>query len=363
MSGLKRIAFAGGGSGGHVYPLIAVADEMRRLDPALECFFVSTSGSIEEKLVPRAGYELMLIPSGKLKGQGLVKTVRTLFTLLFSFVKCAKLIRERKPQYVFSAGGYAGAPFMITAALMGIPCAILEQNRIPGLANRWMAKFCERIFLNFAASQVCFPGKETIVVGHPCRKELDAAIWTAAEAPALFQKKPFELFIFGGSQGAVGINRLVTAALPHLKELNIFLHHQTGAQDFPVVKAAYEKENFSSALVEPYVYDMTSAYRKAQLVLCRAGASSIAELAAVGKAAILIPLVSRDKHQEHNALEMQNLSACAVYLQPELTGEKLAAILKELYYNLERLAQYAEKIHSLHHPDSAAQIATVILGK
>ncbi len=360
MAAIDRIAFAGGGSGGHVYPLIAVADEMKKIQPGLECFFVSTPGSIEEKLVPRAGYELLLIPSGKLKGQSPLKILRTIFTLLGSFIKCFHLLRKRRPQFVFSAGGYAGAPFIITAALMGIPCAILEQNRIPGLANRWMAKFCKKIFLNFAASKANFAGKETMVVGHPCRAELNAAKWSSKD---LFSKNPFHIFVFGGSQGAVGINRLICASLSHFKDEQIFIHHQTGMQDFENVKNAYAAQSFSSAKVEQYVYDMTNAYREAHLVICRAGASSLAELAAVGKAAILIPLVSKDRHQEHNAQEMKNLGACDVHLQPELTGEKLAAIIKGLYYDRQRLVRYAETIQSLHNPDSAGAIARSILGK
>lgn len=358
-----KIVFAGGGSGGHVYPLIAVADEVRRLDPSAQCEFISTRGSIEEKLVPRAGYPLKLIPSGKLKSQGLLKTLKTLLALPLSFLICAWLVLRARPSKVFSAGGYAGAPYILVASLFGVPCFILEQNRVPGMANSLMAKFCRKIYLNFEASKECFRGKDLKVVGHPCRKEIESARWREAEVKSNFTRQPFRIFVFGGSQGAVGINRLVAAALPELKSLDVEILHQTGQLDYERVKRDYADAGFTKARVETYVYEMAKAYNEAHLVICRAGASSLAELAAAGKAAVLIPLVSKDKHQEHNAAAVAELGACETYLQPSLDGQKLASILKRLYTERERLENYAAAMARMHHPGAAEAIAEDLLGK
>jgi UDP-N-acetylglucosamine--N-acetylmuramyl-(pentapeptide) pyrophosphoryl-undecaprenol N-acetylglucosamine transferase len=363
MNGEKpvRIAFAGGGSGGHLYPQVAVAGEIRKLAPQAEIFFVSTKGSIEERLIPKAGYELVLIPSGKLKGQGPLGLAKTFFSLFLSVFACLGILLKRRPDLIFSAGGYAGAPFLVLGALLGVRCEILEQNRHPGLANRWMAKFCKRIYVNFAGSKEAFPGKSTMVVGHPCRPEIEAARWPEAEIESRMRVSPFRIFIFGGSQGAVGINRLMTATASQLKELDIEILHQTGENDFERVKADYAAAGFTRVRVEKFIYEMAKAYGESQLVVCRAGASSLAELAAAGKAAFLIPLVSKDRHQEFNAQEIERIGAGLTRLQGSLTGESLAALLKGLYTDREKLSSLARKMGELHHPDAASRIARSIL--
>lgn len=359
---MPRIAFACGGSGGHLYPLITVAREIQALKPGTECYFVSTAGSADEELVTREGFPLRLIPSGKIKGQGLLRTLATLVKMPIAFCRAWSILRKEKPDLVFSAGGYAGAPFLITAAICGIRCAIFEQNRQPGLANRVMAFFCGTIFLNFAASREAFSGRKRLVtVGHPCREAIAAARWPEAELRRLAEVSPFRIFVFGGSQGAVGINRLVVAALPHLQGLDLEIHHQTGKLDFNEVKRGYGVAGFTRADLTEYIHDMGAAYKAAHLVICRAGASSLAELAAAAKAAILIPLVSRDRHQEHNAAEMANLRAALCHLQPELTGEKLAALVKEFYIDRSRIAALSQAMGRLYQPGAARRIAEVCI--
>jgi len=356
-----RVAFAGGGSGGHLYPQVAVAGELRRLAPECEIFFVSSPGSIEERLVPKAGYELVLIPSGKLKGQSPLALLKTLLALFRSVFVCLWLLLRRRPDLIFSAGGYAGAPFLVLGALLGVRCEILEQNRHPGLANRWMARFCRRVYVNFSASEHSFPGRETRVVGHPCRPEIEAARWGQEEAPARLAANPFRIFVFGGSQGAMGINRRVTAAAAALKDLDLEITHQTGDADFENTRAEYEAAGFPRARVEKFIYEMPEELRAAHLVVCRAGASSLAGLAAAGKPAILIPLVSKDRHQEHNAKEMESLGAALTFLQNELTGAALAAVIRGLFNGRERLAELSARISGLHQPEAALRIARGIL--
>ncbi len=357
-----RIAFAGGGSGGHLYPQVAVAGEIRRITPETEIFFVSSHGSIEERLIPKSGYEVVLIPSGKLKGQGILSVARTLVSLFFSVFICMRIVLTRRPHLIFSAGGYAGAPFLVVGALLGVRCEILEQNRHPGLANRWMAKFCRRIYVNFKASEASFSGKETQVVGHPCRPEIEKARWSKDEAQEKFQANPFRIFVFGGSQGAMGINRRVTSAVSHLRDLDLEMVHQTGEADFIRTGEEYASAGFQRVRLEKFIYDMDAEYRNAHLVICRAGASSLAELSAAGKAAILIPLVSKDRHQEHNAKEMEQLGCCLTFLQNELTGERLAEVIRRLYKERDTLQAFATKMASLHQPEASMKIAHGILG-
>jgi UDP-N-acetylglucosamine--N-acetylmuramyl-(pentapeptide) pyrophosphoryl-undecaprenol N-acetylglucosamine transferase len=215
--------------------------------------------------------------------------------------------------------------------------------------------------VNFAASGELFPGKEVRVVGHPCRPEIEGARWEDAAIPAHVSRRPFRIFVFGGSQGAMGINRLVTAASHFLEGLDVEILHQTGEADFERTGREYAEAEFTRARVEKFVYEMAPAFREAHLVICRAGASSLAELAAAGKAAVLIPLVSKDRHQEFNAREMETLGAARTYLQKELTGESLAAVIKELYTEPEKLIQLARNMAKLHHPDAAEKIARGIL--
>jgi UDP-N-acetylglucosamine--N-acetylmuramyl-(pentapeptide) pyrophosphoryl-undecaprenol N-acetylglucosamine transferase len=347
-----RVAFAGGGSGGHLYPQVAVAGEIRKLAPETEIFFVSSRGSIEERLIPKSGYEVVLIPSGKLKGQGPLGLLRTVFALFRSVFVCAGIVLRRRPDLIFSAGGYAGAPFLVMGALLGVRCEILEQNRHPGLANRWMAKFCRRVYVNFEASAGAFPGRDTRVVGHPCRPEIEGA----RGFPDL-HSDPFRVFVFGGSQGAVGINRRMAEASKFLTNVEIL--HQTGENDFEKTRVDYG--SYPHVRLEKFVYDMAAAFKEAHLVVCRAGASSLAELAAAGKAAVLIPLVSKDKHQEHNAKEIEKIGASLTYLQPELTGEKLAAEISALAGDRQRLEKLASQMSSLHQPEAAHRIARGIL--
>lgn len=356
-----RVAFAGGGSGGHLYPQIAVAGEILKARPETEIFFVSTRGSIEERLIPKAGYEVVLIPSGKLKGQGPLGLIKTLFALVRSIFVCLGILFRRRPDLIFSAGGYAGAPFLVLGSLLGVPCEILEQNRMPGLANRWMARFCRRVYVNFEGSKDLFPGKDVKVVGHPCRPEIEGARWNKAETMDRIQANPFRIFVFGGSQGAMGINRLMTSASPFLKDLELEILHQTGEADYERVISEYAKAGFSRVRVEKFIYEMSDAFRNAHLVVCRAGASSLAELAAAGKAALLIPLVSKDRHQEPNAQEMEKIGASITRLQGSLTGENLAALLKELYTDRQRLLSLAQKMSALHQPEAAQKIARAIL--
>ena len=355
---LRTVAFAGGGSGGHSIPLLAVAAELKRRDPAAKVYFVTTTASVEKKILEKSGFPFRLIPSGKLNAQSPLTMLATIVKLPLAFLKSALIVLRDRPDFVLSAGGYAGAPFLAMAALLGVPCAVYQLDLKPGLANRLMSRFARAVFVNFAATAAQFPGKRSFTVGLPFRKEIALARWDDGAWEPELAREPFRIFVFGGSQGALAVNRLFVAAGEELGDLRAekFVHHQTGQNDLATVEAGYREAGFAHAKVEPYVYDMAGAYRQAHLVICRAGASSIVELAAARKAAVVIPLVSKDNHQRPNAEELVCKGAAVLLVQDEADGKKLAAIIRDFAENRVKLRKYAEAIGATLSENSEAKI-------
>lgn len=352
---MKRIAFAGGGSGGHCYPLITVAQELKKQFPAIDIYFVSTKGSIEERVLPKFEIPLFTIQSGRLNSQGIFKTFVSLLLIPLGFLKSIFLLLVRRPQLVMGAGGFAGAPFLFMAYCMGVPCAIFEQNRKPGLSNRLMARFASLIFVNFPQTSEFFPKKEVVAVGHPVREEIAKVRW---QSDSNFGSDPFRILVFGGSQGALGINRLVVEALPFLNEYadKIQILHQTGSLSKQETEEGYKKFPKIRASVQEYIYDMDRALAESHLSINRAGASSIAELAAAGKASIFIPLVSKDRHQDPNAQCLADVNAGVIMHQTETTGKELAEKVIYFMHNRDELKIMAKKIESFYDSQSIAKI-------
>ncbi len=365
---MKYIGFAGGGSGGHTYPLLAVVQAWREKYPSIPFYFVTTKGGVEEKIYIKAGYSYFSIPSGKIAGQAKWRILLTLLKLPLAMVLSFFILLRKRPVFVLSAGGYAGAPFLVAAAILRVPCGIFELNRTSGLANRWMSFFAKIIFVHFPETKDQYGGKSTFCVGSPCRKEIIQARWAKEEQLRKFQADPFYLFVFGGSQGAMAINRLVLEAMLYLRDVglkdrgkNIFVHHQTGERDFSFIKQQYESKGIS-AKVEPYIYDMASVYRSSHLVICRAGAGTLVELAAAAKPAILIPLVSKDRHQEFNAEQWAAQSAVKVLYQKNLKGEVLAKSILEFYNDRGALDLLASSIVKQYQSDAEQKILSRIEG-
>lgn len=301
---MKCIAFAGGGSGGHSYPLLAVAHALQKKYPDVYLYFVTATGSVEEKIYAKTPYQCFYIPSGKIKGQSILKILHTIAKLPLSFIASIAILWKQRPDFVLSAGGYAGAPLLMAAKALGIPYGIFEQNRNSGLANKWASLFSKVIFTHFPETKNCYKRKKVIHVGSPCRQGIAQARWPEKTWEKNLRSSPFHLFVFGGSQGAQTINRLIIEALSQLKNLDLSILHQTGEKDFAYVQQKYQEQGVR-AQVKPYIDDMAAAYYKAHLVVCRSGASTLAELAAAKKAALLIPLDSKDAHQLFNAREME----------------------------------------------------------
>lgn len=352
-----RVLIAAAGTGGHIYPGIAVAKEILRRDPTSKIRFVGTARGLENRLVPQAGFELSIIDSTGLKSVGAVARARSLTKLPGSFLAARRIIKEFQPDIVIGAGGYVSGPVLLMASLMSLPTLVMESNALPGWTNRRLARYVDKAAVTFEASLRFFPGKG-VVTGNPVRREFFEIPARRREASSL------SLLIFGGSQGARAINEAMIAALPQLEaEKNkLRITHQTGAADFDRVRAAYLDAGWKEqADVRKYIDDMVNAFAVADLVICRAGATTTAELIAAGKAAIMIPFpLAADDHQRKNAEALEVEGAAKMILQQDLNGARLANEIERLVRSPEELDRMAAASHKLARGDAAAAAVDLI---
>ena len=358
-----RVLIAAGGTGGHIYPGIAVAQEIMRRDSQSQVRFVGTARGLETKLVPKAGFDLTLIDSAGLKSVSLVARMKGLVILPKSFVSAGRVIREFRPDVVVGAGGYVSGPVVLMAALMRRPTLVMESNALPGWTNRVLARFVNRAAVSFEQALPFFRGRG-VVTGNPVRREF-------FEIPAK-QREPgkLSLLVFGGSQGARAINEAMVAALPGLKTLPVELRikHQTGPADFEKVKAGYAAAGWTDrADVCSYIDNMMNDFAAADLVICRAGATTTAELIAAGKASIMIPFpYAADDHQRKNAEALQAAGAARMILQQEASGERLVKEIEELARDPQQLDRMEAASRRLARGDAAVAAVDLIeelLGK
>jgi UDP-N-acetylglucosamine--N-acetylmuramyl-(pentapeptide) pyrophosphoryl-undecaprenol N-acetylglucosamine transferase len=353
-----KVLIAAGGTGGHIYPGIAVAQEIMRRDPNATVRFVGTARGLETRLVPQAGFELSLIESAGLKNVSLVARMKGLAILPKSFISARQLIAAFKPDVVVGAGGYVSGPVVLMAALLKRPTLVMESNALPGWTNRVLARFVDRAAVSFEQALPYFRGK-AVVTGNPVRREF-------FEIPAK-RREPgtLSLLIFGGSQGARAINEAMIAALPALKSLPVTLRikHQTGAADFEKVKAAYAAADWDDehADVRSYLDNMMNDFAEADLVICRAGATTTAELIAAGKASIMIPFpYAADDHQRKNAEALQAAGAARMIVQQELSGDRLSKEIRELSQDPAQLERMELAARNLAHGDAAVAAVDII---
>jgi UDP-N-acetylglucosamine--N-acetylmuramyl-(pentapeptide) pyrophosphoryl-undecaprenol N-acetylglucosamine transferase len=350
-----KVLIAAGGTGGHIYPGIAVAKEILRRDESSEVLFVGTARGLETKIVPDNGFQLSLIHSAGLKNVGVVGKLKGLSILPKSFLEARQIIRQFRPHVVVGAGGYVSGPVLLMAAIMGVPTLVMDSNALPGFTNRQLARFVDRAALTFEESLKFF-GKKGIVTGNPVRREF-------FDVPRKLRSDLFHVLIFGGSQGARAINNAMADALGHLSELEgkLTITHQTGETDLDKIKAAYADSRFSNADVRPFISDMFTEFGKADLVICRAGATTCAELSAAGKAAIMVPLpTAADDHQRKNAEALERGKAAKMVLQSELTGESLASEITKLIENPDEITAMENAAKELGHEDAAERTVDII---
>jgi len=348
----KKLLIAGGGTGGHVLAGIAIADEWCREFADSKILFVGSEQGLESRLVPKYGYDLVTLKIGALNRVSLKTRLLTSLKLPFSFLKAAWVILRFRPQAVIGVGGYSSGPVVliarIFAPIFGMRTAILEQNSVAGFTNRMLGRWVHRVFCAFEAGAFSFSSEKVVITGNPIRSSLKRL------PPAL--SDPFTLFIFGGSQGAIGINTMIVDALPHLKKEGIHFIHQTGVNDFERVRSAYVREGIQ-ARVEKFIDDMGACYEKASLVICRAGASTLSELASVERAAIFIPLpTAADNHQEKNARIFEAADAALVIPQASLTGAQFAEKIISLKNDPNKIHSIETHVRPFYRSDSAEVI-------
>jgi len=346
-----RVIVAGGGTGGHVIPALAIAQELRSRYHA-EVAFVGTRRGVETRLVPAAGFELRLIEIGALNRVDLATRLKTLLDLPRAAMASANLIREFRPDVMIGVGGYASGPAMLVAALMNIPTVAFEPNVVPGFANRLLAPTIRAAAVHF--EKTCHYFRNCHVTGVPVRREFFSV-------PARPKDAHPTLLVFGGSQGAHAINRAVIDALPKLMAALPAIHviHQTGERDYPAVQDAY-LSTMVSAEVSPFIDDMPGAFARADLLICRSGASTVAEVTAAGKPAIFIPLpTAADDHQRHNAATLAAAGAARLLPQVELSPEKLVMEVVSLLGDSAALSRMSQAVRGFAHPDAAATIASL----
>ncbi len=354
-----KILVAGGGTGGHVFPGIAVAEELKRLRPEWDVVFVGTRRGLESQAVPEAGF-----PIRYLAGSGFPRTRPWMWPWaalvnLFGFLQAVGLVLAENPRAVLGTGGYVSAPVAFAARLLGRPLILQEQNSVPGLANRLLARVANEVHLSFLEARSYFPRRDHLkVTGNPIRAHIlsgdhDAALREFQLAPG----KP-TLFVFGGSLGASRINEAALEMLRRLKDrIDLQCLLQTGKADYERVRAVVEAEKLPASVL-PFIRAMHMAYAAADLVVCRAGAITLAEIAVCGLPAILVPYpYAAHNHQSDNATNLVERGAAVLVPDAELTGERLAREVAHLLSDRQALSRMSANARVFARPDAAARIA------
>jgi UDP-N-acetylglucosamine--N-acetylmuramyl-(pentapeptide) pyrophosphoryl-undecaprenol N-acetylglucosamine transferase len=361
MSAL-RVVIAGGGTGGHLYPGIAVARALVARLPDAVVSFAGTARGLEARVVPGEGFALILIRSGGLKGKSPVTLARGLGVLPLSGLDAWRLLGRRKPDVVIGLGGYSSGPIVLLAAIRRIPTLVMEQNAVPGLTNRLLARVVGAAAVTYPSTLAYF-GSKGFVSGNPVRAEFfrvgDLAGTSGSDAPGGARR----VLIFGGSQGANAINVAMVEAAPDLAaaDVPIRITHQTGERDLDMVRGAYRRAGVEGR-VEPFLFDMDREMSEADLVVARAGATTLAEIAAAGRPSILIPLpTATDDHQRKNAEVLARAGAAEVIDQRGLTGRALAARIAALAGDARRRSRMSALVRQFARPDAADAIVDRVL--
>ncbi len=355
-----RLIVTGGGTGGHLFPGIAVAEAMKRRIAETRLLFVGTSRLLDQQALYGRGYEVKTLACSGVKGLSLGRKIGSLLQLPFAVLAARRIIGDFHPQLVFGVGGYVTGPVLLAARSMRIPVAIHEQNSVPGLANRLAGKLADTICISLPCKP-SFPPEKTVLTGNPVRQEI---IEAAAKNKEKEAGGSHTVLVLGGSQGAHRVNILMLEAMERLQAngLAIRIIHQTGQDDQEMVTARY-RELGVQAEVAAFITDMASAYLRADLVISRAGATTLAELAVMGLPAVLIPFpFAADNHQVTNGEYYTNGGGCMMLEQSGLSGEILSRVISERLHNPQELHTMAAKMRVLAMPDAADRIVDQLCG-
>jgi UDP-N-acetylglucosamine--N-acetylmuramyl-(pentapeptide) pyrophosphoryl-undecaprenol N-acetylglucosamine transferase len=352
-----RLLIAGGGTGGHLYPGIAVARAWLAQSPEYRVLFVGTSRGIEARVLPVEKLPLETIPAEGLVGRSFYQKVKAVFMMTRGVIQSMGIIGRFRPNIVLGVGGYASAPTVMASWLRRRPIVLLEQNVMPGAANRFLSGFAEKVATCLPGATKYFSQEKVVETGMPLREE----ITMAAPRQDSFWEGPLRVLVFGGSQGAKAINTAVAEALGHLEEIagDIEFVHQTGEGDHERIREAYQGAGVKGEVV-PFLYDMAERYRWAHLVVARSGAMTVGEVTAMGLPSFLVPLpIATHGHQEANARQLVDKGAARMVLQRDLTGKSLAEFLREMNADRGCLIEMSKKAWMPAHRNAANDVATL----
>ncbi len=359
----KTVIIAGGGTGGHIYPGVAIAKALESLHADCRIQFVGARGGLEEKIVPREGFSLEVVDIGKLHSSvGLGTRLKTLLKIPFAFWQSLRLLRKYRPVAVLGVGGYASGPVVFVASLLGYRTLVWEPNAFPGMANRILSRFVDECLVVFADAAKYFKCRVITPVGLPVRSSIHAVPRAKGQ--------PLRVLVFGGSQGARAINQVVSDAVLQGGDWlrGVELVHQTGTADFQKVQKVYQSVQSSNSQEKPavqvleYLHDMDARYAWADLIVCRSGASTVAEVCVAQKAAVFIPLpTAADNHQQKNAEVLVRENAAVMVVQKEFTPAKFKDLVVDFRDHREKIGQYQERVAKFKFADAARMIVDRIL--
>ncbi len=359
----QRFIISGGGTGGHIFPAISIANAIKAKLPQAEILFVGAENRMEMERIPAAGYRIVGLPVSGFDRKHLLKNIKTLWHLCQSLCQARRIVKEFKPDAAVGVGGYASGPTLRAAAALGVPCYLQEQNSYAGMTNKWLASKAERICVAYSGMEKFFPADKIVMTGNPVRQDLTDALHLKKEALAYYQMNaqlPI-ILIVGGSLGAGGINQAILAHLDELEASDVQVLWQTGKYYYQNIMAQLAGKTLKNVHVTEFVDRMDYAYAMADLVVSRAGASSISELCLLGKACVLVPSPNvAEDHQTKNAMALVNEDA-AVMLPDVEAKDKLVPMALLLLQDESRLQTLRKNILRLALPDSAAKIAEIVI--
>ena len=355
----KTLVIAGGGTGGHIYPGLALAEFFKKKDPDFQVHFVGVKGGLEEKIIPADGYPLHLLKVGRLHHSvGLLQRMGSFLLLPVCFIQSLYLYFKIRPQWVLGVGGFASGPFVFTTSLLGVRTALLEPNACPGLTNRWLSKIVGVCFVVFHKTSIYFPKRKVHFVGLPVRMK--------KEKPKLnfFGQRPFQVLIFGGSQGSRAINNIVGQWVENLGDEagDYKIFHQVGSRDFPIWEKRYSSKYHAFLKYVDYIHDMLEKLKWADLVICRSGIGSVVEVAMSCKPAVFVPLpTASDNHQFENAKALVDEKAAFMIEEKDLTWQKLHHFVCESKNNPKNLEQTVKCLEKFDHSMAGQQIFNILM--
>jgi UDP-N-acetylglucosamine--N-acetylmuramyl-(pentapeptide) pyrophosphoryl-undecaprenol N-acetylglucosamine transferase len=353
---------AGGGTGGHISPGIAIADALERSEPGVEVFFMGRTGSIEERLVGRTGREFVAVPSRGLLRSADIRNLGMPFVVLAGFARSLGVLASRKPGAAVGTGGFVSMPPVLAAQTLRIPTVLQEQNSYPGLATRSLSRWASEVHTSFDETAAHLPRARSVVLsGNPVRSEFEVTDRAASRQTLGLDPAATVVLLVGGSRGARRLNEAVMGAANRLADMGVELVVQTGSDDLERVRTALTGAGVR-AVVEPFFDDMASAYAASDLVVSRSGASALAEIMIVGLPSVLVPYpYATEGHQMKNARSVESAGAATVVPDEELTGERLADEVSTLLEDRARLALMAQRARTLARPDAAERVAEAVL--